>query len=59
MEKEVKPWVTTADEYGDPTGTLAGNEKGLKLLKEKIDEALIHGKASCEGMDADFIEIKN
>lgn len=58
MEKEENPWVTTADEYGDPTGCLAGNEAGFKLLKEKIDEALVHGEASCEGMDIDFIEIK-
>lgn len=38
-----KPWATTCDRYGDPSGTLAGNQEGLRRLRDMIDEALQRG----------------
>ena len=39
-----KPWATTCDAYGDPSGELAGNADGLRLLRDLIDEALVKGE---------------
>lgn len=38
-----KPWATTGDRYGDPSGELAGNPDGLRRLRDLIDEALEKG----------------
>jgi len=54
-----KPWATTSDAYGDPSGELVGNTAGLRRLRDLIDEAIQKGEVTIE-KDAgfDFCAIK-
>jgi hypothetical protein len=55
-----KPWVTTADKGGDPSGVLAGNSEGLRRLRDLIGEALAKGSVKIpqeEGFDFSAITV--
>ncbi|GHB92582.1 hypothetical protein [Cerasicoccus arenae] len=53
-----KPWVSIHDKHGDPEGHIMGNEKGLKELRDRIDEALESGVGLCRNLDCDFNSVK-
>lgn len=57
--EQQKPWATTFDKYGDPTGELVGSTEGLRRLRGLIDEALAKGEVSLEpGAGFDFEKIR-
>lgn len=54
-----RPWVTIYDKYGDDNGVLTGNQKGLEILKHKIDEAIEKGEIGTQPeLEGDFIEVR-
>ena len=59
QDEDSKAWVNIYDEYGDATGTIAGNKEGLEILKSKIDQAIQYGSAQGKpDLECDFLDVR-